>query len=105
MEESSLETKTEISKVISKLGKNVKDYNLSMSDINLELLNLLVKNTLLNKSNLIPKEILEQWVGSIIKDKTVNRPISKFKREASVLEKIYRLKEENTIGNFTIKFC
>ena len=104
IERSASEAKTEISNVNSKLDEHVKDYSLNISDTKVELLNMLVKITLLSKDNHVPKEILQQWVGFIIKDKTLNRPISEFKRETSNLEKIYKLKEENTIGNFIIKF-
>ena len=102
MKESASETKTETLKVNSKLDKHVKDYNLNISDTSVELLNMLVKNKLLSKDNHIPKKILQQWVGSIIEDKTLNRLIYEFKWEASNLEKIYKLKEENTIVNSII---
>ena len=99
------ETKAEISEINSKLDEHVEVCNQSMSHINVELLNVLVNNMLFNKDNHIPKEILEQWISSIIDDKTLNEPVSEFKEEVSNLEQIYRLKEENTINNFTIKIC
>ena len=105
MEESASETKTEISKVNSKLDEHVEVYNQSIYDTKVGLLNMLVKITLLSKDNHIPEEILQQWVGSISKDMTLNWTIYEFKREVSMLEEIYKLKEENTIINFIIKFC
>ena len=96
MEKATSDSKTETSKVNSKLDDHVKVYNLCMSDINLELLNLLAKNMIFNKNNHTPKEILIQWVNSIIKDKASNRPIWEFKKEVKLLEEICRLKFENS---------
>ena len=86
------------------LDEHVKVCNQSMSEFKVGLLNVLVINRLLNKDNHIPEEILQQWVDSISKDTTLNWTFYEFKIEVINLEQIFKLKEENTIGNFIIKF-
>ena len=57
MEKATSDSKIETSKVNSKLDDHVKVYNLCMSDINLELLNILFTNYLAKNGAVVPGKV------------------------------------------------